>query len=436
MTFDPEYLNERLELVGGHKRTTALDIIAAVKKAPAVTQTIDAASTLELVCGDAKRTLLRSPLLNQRSWVVLGKGRQAIHFELVSVGKSGDEITLTFEDAIVAALRRRKDPMSVPANSTTRPQLVKRIAREANVDVIVDDSDKERIHNALARSARGEEKTDSWEWLGTSIAEPRHWRRFSTGRELMVGPDEWLLDRDPAVTVVRENTGPFGALDFDLDVGARVNEATLTVDIGQWALPPGSAVEAKDAGAADGKWLVAEIPWSIGTTRAAVKLVRPTRELAEPKRERNAHPREQGDSDFLPGKDGSDGGGAASTPARERMVRWALAQRGKAYAWGGNGPDGFDCSGLVQEATRAAGRALPKPSASQWAAVQRAGKTCPVSTAIATRGALLFRIGVGTYNHVAISLGNGSTIEALGTGYGVNVFKAAGRTWTGAGFWL
>src|SRR5690606_17555500 len=107
--------------------------------------------------------------------------------------------------------------------------------------------------------------------------------------------------------------------------------------------------------------------------------------LKEPKRQ---GPGEPGDPDFTPQPGGSTGGAGAGNPARERMVSWALAQRGKAYVWGGNGPSGFDCSGLVQEASRAAGRTLPKPSASQWARCRDAGKAIPVSTALRTRGAL------------------------------------------------
>jgi len=57
-----------------------------------------------------------------------------------------------------------------------------------------------------------------------------------------------------------------------------------------------------------------------------------------------------------------------------------------------------------------------------------------VSTARATRGALLFRIDEGPSNdHVAISLGDGKTIEARGAAYGVNVFSVAGRRWTHGG---
>lgn len=40
--------------------------------------------------------------------------------------------------------------------------------------------------------------------------------------------------------------------------------------------------------------------------------------------------------------------------------RWALRQRGKPYIWGGTGPYGFDCSGLVYAAFRTAGLTLPR----------------------------------------------------------------------------
>jgi peptidoglycan DL-endopeptidase CwlO len=41
-------------------------------------------------------------------------------------------------------------------------------------------------------------------------------------------------------------------------------------------------------------------------------------------------------------------------------LHWAETQAGKPYIWGGTGPGGYDCSGLVQAAYRHAGISLPR----------------------------------------------------------------------------
>lgn len=47
-------------------------------------------------------------------------------------------------------------------------------------------------------------------------------------------------------------------------------------------------------------------------------------------------------------------------PARLRAFYWARSQYGKPYEYGGTGPGGYDCSGLVMEAYRHAGINLPR----------------------------------------------------------------------------
>ncbi|WP_374203710.1 C40 family peptidase [Pseudonocardia sp. ICBG601] len=50
---------------------------------------------------------------------------------------------------------------------------------------------------------------------------------------------------------------------------------------------------------------------------------------------------------------------APTDPVARAAVTYALAQLGKPYVWGGTGPDGFDCSGLMLASWAAAGVALP-----------------------------------------------------------------------------
>jgi cell wall-associated NlpC family hydrolase len=58
---------------------------------------------------------------------------------------------------------------------------------------------------------------------------------------------------------------------------------------------------------------------------------------------------------------------AAAAPGSSAAVavRFALAQLGKPYRWGADGPKSFDCSGLVQTSYRAAGVHLPRVSRQQ-----------------------------------------------------------------------
>jgi hypothetical protein len=45
---------------------------------------------------------------------------------------------------------------------------------------------------------------------------------------------------------------------------------------------------------------------------------------------------------------------------RAEAYGWALTQAGKSYEWGGTGPYGYDCSGLVMEAYEHAGVRIPR----------------------------------------------------------------------------
>src|SRR6266498_4801925 len=100
----------------------------------------------------------------------------------------------------------------------------------------------------------------------------------------------------------------------------------------------------------------------------------------------------------------------APASAAAIAVRFALDQLGKPYRWGGNGPSGYDCSGLTTMAYRAAGVALPRVSRWQYGA----GAHIPVRKLSA--GDLVFyarnTASPSTIDHVGMYLGSGRMVEA------------------------
>jgi cell wall-associated NlpC family hydrolase len=113
-----------------------------------------------------------------------------------------------------------------------------------------------------------------------------------------------------------------------------------------------------------------------------------------------------------PGRPPAPGGRDARTA---RAVAFALVQRGKPYRWGAEGPGAFDCSGLTWAAWRAAGVAIPRTAAGQLAGLSRVrGRLRP--------GDLLIYPSRGpSGRHVAIVVGRGRMVEALGRGIPVRV---------------
>ncbi|MEU7199816.1 C40 family peptidase [Streptomyces sp. NPDC045470] len=123
---------------------------------------------------------------------------------------------------------------------------------------------------------------------------------------------------------------------------------------------------------------------------------------------------------------GSPGSGTGKgTPTRygtETAIRWAMAQIGKPYAWGGNGPSAFDCSGLVQQAYQRAGISLPRVADAQYRAAE------PITRSQLRRGDLVFWSTDGSssgVHHVAIYLGGGQYLEAPRSGRSVRISSFA-----------
>ena len=115
----------------------------------------------------------------------------------------------------------------------------------------------------------------------------------------------------------------------------------------------------------------------------------------------------------------------ASGPRPARAVAFALAQRGKPYRWGREGPGAFDCSGLTWAAWRSAGVTIPRTAAGQLAGLPRVrGRLRPGDLVI-------YRTDGPSRRHVAIVVGRGRMVEARGRGIPVRSTRLRGG-WLGA----
>ena len=108
-----------------------------------------------------------------------------------------------------------------------------------------------------------------------------------------------------------------------------------------------------------------------------------------------------------------------------RAVTFALAQRGKPYRWGAQGPQAFDCSGLTWAAWRTAGVTIPRTAAGQLAGLPRVrGRLQPGDLAI-------YRTDGPSRRHVAMVVGRDRMVEALGRGIPVRATSIRSG-WLGA----
>jgi peptidoglycan DL-endopeptidase CwlO len=108
-----------------------------------------------------------------------------------------------------------------------------------------------------------------------------------------------------------------------------------------------------------------------------------------------------------------------------QALNWALAEIGKPYVWGGAGPNGFDCSGLVVWAYEHVGISLTHFTGAQWNEVRH----IPISEL--KPGDLLFFFA--DISHVGMYVGNGLMVDAPTFGQDVQVQPIFWSALVGAG---
>lgn len=128
------------------------------------------------------------------------------------------------------------------------------------------------------------------------------------------------------------------------------------------------------------------------------------------------------------GGGGNDGGGSTivypggggSAGDNSAAYSYACSRIGCPYVWGAEGPDSFDCSGLVTWAYRQLGIELPHQSEAQMARATRV-----VSVSEARPGDVLWR-----YGHVGIAGGYGGTPYVHAPTFGAYVRNTDSLSWS------
>jgi cell wall-associated NlpC family hydrolase len=105
-----------------------------------------------------------------------------------------------------------------------------------------------------------------------------------------------------------------------------------------------------------------------------------------------------------------------------KAIAFAKAQLGDPYVYGGTGPNGWDCSGLMQASWRAAGVSLPRVVGPQYSATRH----IPMSQL--QPGDLVF---YGDMSHDGMYLGNGKVIHAPHPGRSVEITGLGGYSRAG-----
>ncbi|GAB3478494.1 hypothetical protein GCM10027440_14740 [Nocardiopsis coralliicola] len=108
---------------------------------------------------------------------------------------------------------------------------------------------------------------------------------------------------------------------------------------------------------------------------------------------------------------------AAAGTVAQKAADYALSQVGAPYRYGGNGPSGFDCSGLAQWSYKKAGKSIGRTTYDQFAQ----GKA--VSKANLKKGDLVFFYSGPS--HVGISLGDGRMVHAPSSGKQIQIVKTS-----------
>lgn len=301
-------------------RLAGLTLNADVRQAltsATVERTLSGASTLSLDLRDPDRKIVTSRLFANRVAATVDKAV----FDLVQVRKSGSSLSLVFEDAVVADLRKDRTKPGQPtpsakAGTTTIDAFARRLVAGAPGAKLAAYGGQRNL-DALMRGSSSDRYEDSWSCL-QRLAEERGWRCFTDRGTVFLGPETWLLSRQPK-TALYEHRNGVEDVDWDFDSGKRAARADFRVASSRWQFGPGAPVTLHEQGLGSGDWLVETVSRDLFRSVTDVTLVRAQPPLPEPKPE----PRDDGGA--TGGPSAGSGGAAVAGPVSAKGFQWPLS---------------------------------------------------------------------------------------------------------------
>lgn len=115
---------------------------------------------------------------------------------------------------------------------------------------------------------------------------------------------------------------------------------------------------------------------------------------------------------------------ASASGRASAAISFAMSKVGGPYVYGGTGPRGYDCSGLMQAAWGSAGVSLPRTAREQF------GAGTPVSTSSLQPGDLVFYYS--GISHVGMYIGNGKIVHAANPRSGITTASVGSMPIQGA----
>lgn len=377
---------------------------------------------LDLVIVDNDFDLARSGLFDPGSRTRRGSrcdyAGLALEVRAVELAPRGTDNTLRITARSVGAGNARRMRGHRVRRGLSPTQYVALGAKEAGLKFIGQPSAKRKL---VARQ-KDESEWDTWQRLATEVG----FYCFEAAGTVYFGKPTWIIDHTKVLRVAWNGAKTGAAID-ELPTCRRSGDdakraATITARLrgrlGEDALP-GMRYVQHGIPLFDGAYMVDTVTIPLADQQpATVQAVTPVNPKPQPppKPSRSSG----GDTSSTPGS--SSGATGARSAAAFAAV--ALAQAGDNYVYGAEAaisdpdPNAFDCSELVEWAAGRVGVTFPGTSSTMI----EAAIGISVEQAIRTRGALLWTPG-----HIAISLGNGRTIEAANSRVGVVSYSASGR---------